>query len=182
MPDWSCITLLSWLYDAQEKYKYEGSFVCSNTQLFVYLVNHEKNDRSLMIFNNPPSIKEYIGGIGTVNSVSRGREHMPCIQHALLTRNILSIPDGEIYNLLAIGAPDINLDVETEELIKLFKTLYSDNDFANTLTEDNKKLLIKDSLSNMMSESLEANTFRFSKISSIDDDRYYRIIKRNKDV
>jgi len=169
-------------YDSQEKYKYEGSFVYSNTQVFMYLVNHEKNDRSLTILNNPPSVKEYIGGIGTVNSVSRGREHMPCIQHVLLTRNIMSIPDGEIYNLLALGDPDINLSVETDELIKLFKTLYSDNDFANSLSEENKRLLIHDSVKNMMSESLEANAFRFAKVSSVDDDRYYRIIKRGNDV
>ena len=112
-------------YKSQENYKYEGNLVYSNTQLFMYLVNYDKNDRSLMIFNNPPSTKDYIGGIGTVNSVSRGREHMPCIQHILITRNILSIPDGEIYNLLALDEPDVNLDVETNELIKLFKNLYS---------------------------------------------------------
>ena len=169
-------------YEEQEKYKYEGSFVYSNTQLFMYLVNHEKNDRSLTILNNPPSVKEYIGGIGTINSVSRGREHMPCIQHVLITRNILPMPDGEIYNLLALDEPDINLSVETDELIKLFKTLYSDNELANSLSEENKRLLIQDSLSNMMSESLEANAFRFAKVSSVDDDKYYRIIKRNKDV
>lgn len=169
-------------YQSQEKYKYEGSFVYSNTQLFMYLVNHDKNDRSLMIFNNPPSTKEYIGGVGTVNSVSRGREHMPCIQYILLTRNILSVPDGEIYNLLALDEPDINLDVETDEIIKLFKNLYSDNEFANSLSEENKKLLIRDSLNHMMGESLEANKFRYAKISSLDDDKYYRIIKRSKDV
>ena len=169
-------------YTTQEKYKYEGHLVYSNTQLFMYLANYDKNDRSLMIFNNPPSTKDYIGGIGTINSVSRGREHMPCIQYILITRNILSIPDGEIYNLLALDDPDINLDVETNELIKLFKTLYGDNDFANSLSEDNKRLLIKDSISNMMADSLEANAFRYAKISSIDDDKYYRIIKRGKDV
>jgi len=169
-------------YTSQEKHKYEGNLVYSNTQIFMYLVNYDKNDRSLMIFNNPPSTKDYIGGIGTVNSVSRGREHMPCIQYILISRNILSVPDGEIYNLLALDEPDINLDVETNELIKLFKNLYSDNEFANSLSDDNKRLLIKDSISNMMAESLEANTFRYSKISSIDDDKYYRIIKRSKDV
>lgn len=165
-------------YTEQEKHKYEGHLVYSNTQIFMYLVNYDKNDRSLMIFNNPPSTKEYIGGIGTVNSVSRGREHMPCIQFILISRNILSIPDGEIYNLLALDDPDINLEVETNELIKLFKNLYSDNEFANSLSEDNKKLLIKDSITNMMADSLEANAFRYSKISSIDDDKYYRVIKR----
>ena len=41
---------------------------------------------------------------------------------------------------------------------------------------------VKDSLHNMMAESLEANAFRFAKVSSIDDDKYYRVIKRNKDV
>lgn len=169
-------------YHTQEKYKYEGNFVFTANQLFMYLCNHDKNDRSLMILNNPPSTKDYVGGLGTVNSVCRGREHMPCVQFVLITRNILSIPDGEIYNLLTLDAPDINLDVETNELIKLFKNLYSDNEFANNLTEDNKRLLIKDSIENMMAESLESNMFRYAKVSSLDDDKYYRIVKRGKDV
>lgn len=169
-------------YENNGKYKYDGEFSFSNSQLFLSLVNREKNDRSLIILNNPPSIKNYIGGMGTVNTVSRGREHMPCIQYILITREILSIPDGEIYNLLSLNEPDINLAIETEELIKLFKTLYGDNELANNLTEENKKKLIEESVNNMMGVSLEANVFRFAKISSIDDDKYYRIIKRNKNV
>ncbi len=169
-------------YDAHEKYKYEGDFSYSNSQLFLSLSNAEKNDKSLLIFNNPPSIKDYLGGIGTVNTVSRGREHMPCVQYILMTRDILSISDGEIYNLLALDLPDVNLSVETDELIKLFKTLYGDNEVATTLAEDHKKNIIENTLSNLLSESIEANAFRFAKVSSNDDDKYYRMIKRNRDV
>jgi len=169
-------------YDKQGKYMYEGDFSFTNTQLFLSLVNNEKSDKSLLIFNNPPSVKEYIGGIGTVNTVSRGREHMPCIQYLLITRDILSVPDGEIYNLLALDEPDIDLSVEADELIKLFRTLYKESELSNTLTEEHKKTLIEHSLENLLNESLEANAFRFAKVSSVDDDNYYRIIKRSKDV
>lgn len=169
-------------YNKRGKYKYIGKFSFSESQLFLLLENHEKNDMTLLIFNNPPSIRDYIGGIGTVNTISRGREQMPCIQFVLISRESLSIPDGEIYNLLAIDAPDIDLSVESEELIKLFKTLYSDNDFANNLTEENKKRVIEDSLTSILSEAFEANNFRFAKISGLDDDKYYRIIKRNSHV
>ena len=170
------------VFNAQGKHMYEGDFSYTSTQLFLSLTNNEKNDRTLLIFNNPPSIKEYIGGIGTVNTVSRGREHMPCVQFILMTRDILSISDGEIYNILALGDTEVNLSVETDELIKLFKTLYEDNEFANSLSEDHKKNLVENTLGNLLGETIEANMFRFAKVSSIDDDNYYRMIKRNRDV
>jgi len=155
---------------------YYGNLEMSDLQLFIYLKSEELNDQSLIIFNNPPSNKKYVGGLGTANSISRGREHMPCVQFIILSRNILKIPDGEIYNLLALGISDVNVETETEQLIALFKNLYVNVDLKDDLNEFQKKKIVENSLTATLSELIDANTFRFAKVSNMEDDDYYRII------
>lgn len=157
--------------------KYLGNIDISDTQLFIYLKNDEQNDQSLIILNNPPSNKKYIGGLGTVNSISRGREHMPCVQFIIVSKNILKIPDGEIYNLLSLGVSDVNVEKETEQLISLFKNLYVNVDLKDDLSDFQKKKILENSLTNIFSELVDANLFRFAKVSNMEDDDYYRIIK-----
>lgn len=153
---------------------YTGSIESTSTQVFIYIKNTGNNDQGLIILNNPPSNKTYIGGLGTVNSVSRGREHMPCVQFMIVSRHILQIPDGEIYNLLALGMAEINVKSETEQLYKLFQNL-SEN--ADSLTEYQRLKIFEDSLSNTLLDLIDANMFRFAKVSGMEDDNYYRIIR-----
>lgn len=151
---------------------YEGECEISASQLFIKLKSF--NDNTLIILNNPPSNKVYIGGLGTVNSVSRGREHSPCIQFILISRNILNLSEGEIYNLLALDIPNVNLHFESEKLVDLFKNLYLAN---NTLEEYQKKKIFENSLENAFSNSIEANVFRYAKVTGREDDYFYNIIR-----
>ncbi len=157
---------------------YIGRLEASDKQIFIYLKSESLNDQSLMILNNPPSNNEYLGGLGTVNSVSRGREHMPCVQFSLMSKKILKVSDGEIYNLLALGVSDINVETEAEQLINLFKNLYINNDtLKDDLTTLQKKKIVENSLNAIVTDLIDANMFRFAKISNMEDDDYYRIIK-----
>lgn len=155
---------------------YEGEIETSTTQIFIMLKSF--NDQSLIVLNNPPSNKMYIGGLGTVNSVSRGREHMPCVQFLLLSRKVLDLPEGEIYNLLSLDVADINVHNETEKLISLFKNLYMNTGEGGLrLEEYQKKKIFEDSLENIVQDLIESNIFRFAKISAKEDDHYYNLIK-----
>ena len=153
---------------------YTGKIETTNTQVFIYIKNSINNDQGLIILNNPPSNKTYIGGLGTVNSVSRGREHMPCVQFMIVSRYVLQIPDGEIYNLLALGMAEINVKNETEQIYKLFQNLSAN---ADSLTEYQRLKIFEDSLSNTLLDLIDANMFRFGKVSGMEDDNYYRIIR-----
>ena len=152
---------------------YEGDCDISSTQLFIKLKNF--NDNTLIILNNPPSKKTYIGGLGTVNSVSRGREHMPCIQFILLSRNLLNLSEGEIYNLLSVDVPNLNLEFESEKLVNLFKSLYLEN---NSLEDYQKRKIFENSLESAVSYVIEANVFRYAKVSGREDDYYYNILRK----
>lgn len=158
---------------------YNGTVETSQTQIFIFLKSF--NDQSLIIFNNPPSNKMYIGGLGTVNSVSRGREHMPSVQFILIARKELAIPEGEVYNMLSLGKIDVSVHSKVEKLITLFKNLYlSDNKNTLKLEEFQKKKILESSLQNIIHDAIETNVFRFAKISARDDDEYYNLIKKSE--
>ena len=162
----------------EQKEVYTGNLEISDTQIFIYLKSDLLNDQSLIILNNPPSNKNYLGGLGTANSVSRGREHMPCIQYIILSKNILQAPDGEIYNLLSLGVSDINVEIEAEQLINLFKNLYINNaNLKDDLNAVQKRKIVENTLNSILTDLIDANMFRFAKVSNMEDDDYYRIIK-----
>ena len=153
---------------------YHGTIRQNSTEVFISL--ETENDNCLIILNNPPTSKKYIGGLGTVNSISRGREHAPCIQFILLSSHPLQIPDGEIYDMLSLGSGDIDVKGDAEDLIELFKKLYI-SDAGNGFNEAQKQRIIEDSLSVLASNIVNANMFRFAKVSDFEDDNYYRMIK-----
>ena len=69
---------------------------------------------------------------------------------------------------------EINVKSETEQLYKLFQNL-SEN--ADSLTEYQRLKIFEDSLSNTLLDLIDANMFRFAKVSGMEDDNYYRIIR-----
>ena len=153
---------------------YWGNLEQNPAQIFVSLKNN--TDKCLIILNNPPSNKKYIGGLGTVNSISRGREHVPCIQYILFSCVELSAPDGELYNMLSLGLADINIKNEVNDLIGLIKRLYVNKNDSG-LNEYQQKHIVEDSIKNIIFDAVDSNMFRFAKISNIEDDNYYRLIK-----
>ncbi len=153
---------------------YWGDLEQNTNQIFVSLKNNI--DKCLIILNNPPSNKKYIGGLGTVNSISRGREHVPCIQYIIFSSIAFNIPDGEIYNLLALDIAEVNVKNEINELINLIKRLYL-SPTQSGLNEFQQKRIVEDSIQNIISDAVDSNMFRFAKVSNMEDDNYYRLIK-----
>ncbi len=162
---------------------YSGSLNTNEQNIFFELDNKEKQDKSFIILNNPPSKAPYIGGVGTVNSISRGREHNPCVQFVILSKKILDIPDGEIYNVLKFNDYYINIDDSIKEIIEMFKRLYVEkNEISVKLSENQKMAIVKNKIEFLLDYILDSNSFRFAKISNKEDDLVYRLIKESSDV
>ena len=98
----------------------------------------------------------------------------------MLSRISLKIPDGEIYNLLSLGISEFNIKNEVNELLDLFKKLYI-NQNEDGLSDYQKKKILEDSLQNIILDCIDANMFRFAKVSNMEDDNYYRLIKDSYD-
>lgn len=162
---------------------YKGGINMSDQSLFIELRNPTNGDQTYMIFNNPHSQATYKGGVGTVNSVSRGREHNPCVEYIIMSRKLIDKPDGEIYDCLKFSDFYIQFDYAIKDLIDLFKRLFVEkNELSSSLNENQKSALIKNKLEYHFNDILDANVFRFAKISNREDDMVFKLIKEGVDV
>ncbi len=170
------------IYYETENY-YKGNISTTRQGIFLDVYNKFNGDKCYFIFNNPPSNLQYIGGVGTVNTMSRGREHNPCVQFVIMSKKLIDRPDGEIYNCLKFDDINVNLDYAVKDLIELFKRLFAEkNEIALTLTEYQKEAILQNKIEYHFNEILEANVFRFAKISNKEDDVFYKLIKEGVDV
>lgn len=162
---------------------YSGDISCTDQSLFLTLSNKDNYDKCYIILNNPPTKQNYIGGVGTVNSIARGREHNPCVQFIILSKKIIDVPDGELYNVLKFEDYTVNLDFAIKDTIELFKRLYAEkNELSSELSEAQKQAIVRNKLEYHFNDILSANTFRFAKVSNKEDDRIYKLIREGIDV
>lgn len=169
--------------EIEEEFKndeaYQGEIDFNFTQIYINISNEKQNDKGLIILNNPPTDKNYIGGLGTINSVSHAREPMPCVQFIIISKFILNKTEAELYELLSLDSSEINVKNETEQLINLFKNLYTNTEGNKDmfLEEYQKVKIIENCLENLFKDLIDANVFRYAKVSNSEDDDFYRLIK-----
>lgn len=161
---------------------YIGKLDLTGKHFFINLQSADGTDHTSFIFNNPPILHNYLGGIGTANSVSRGRENMPCVQYTIISKKPINAPDGMIYNTLLLNTPQLDVKSEANSLINLFTNLFvSSEKSGEKLSEYQKHKIIEDSLKNIITDMIEQNMFRFGKISNMEDDECYRILREHID-
>ena len=171
-------TVINTMETSENGNTYHGGFEMSQDHVFIDL-EHGNTDKAHLITHRVETNKgNYKGGIGTVNSISRGRERAPVIQYIGLSRNRLHMSVEEIHHSLLLGTPNINAEAETEELIKTFKALYVDPGVSlNEFTEYQKSVMVRSLLERYIRKNLERNMFRYGKVSVNDDDEWYQAIK-----
>jgi len=163
---------------SKSKYLYRGNLITSEQTISIELKDKENGDFSYILLNNPPSKSEYIGGIGTVNSVSKGREHNPCVQYVIVSKKVIEKPDGDLYNCLKLDDYMVKLDDAIDDVISLFKRLYVDkNEISLELSENQKRAIVQNKLDYHFYDILEANAFRFAKVSNKEDDAVFKLIR-----
>ncbi len=170
------------IHRSTENY-YKGNLNTTQQSIYFDLYNRLNGDQCYMIFNNPPSNTKYIGGVGTVNTMARGREHNPCVQFIILSKKLIDKPDGEIYDCLKFDNINVNLDYAIKDMVDLFKRLFVEsNEISSTLTEYQKEAILQNKIEYHFNEILEANAFRFAKISNREDDIIYKLIKEGVEI
>ena len=157
---------------------YFGDFELSQEHAFVSMT-HGNTDKALLIFHRVDNNKEnYAGGIGTINSISKGRERMPVVQFMGISRYPLALSVEEIHHRLLLNYPTFKAENETQEMIRTFKTLYvAEGEPKHQFTEYQKSIVMQSTLERYIRKSLERNMFRYGKISERDDDDWYHSIK-----
>ena len=162
---------------------YIGEIDTTEQSIFLDMHNKVNSDQCYIILNNPPSQSEYIGGVGTVNTVARGREHNPCVEFMILSKKLIDKPDGEIYECLKFDDFNVNLGYAVKDIVDLFKRLYLEqNEISTSLMESQKMAILQNKMEYHFNEVLDANVFRFAKISNREDDMVFKLIKEAVDV
>jgi len=162
---------------------YVGSIDTTEQSIFLDMHNKVNSDQCYIILNNPPSKAEYIGGVGTLNTVARGREHNPCVEFMIISKKLIDKPDGEIYECLKFDDFNVNLGYAVKDLVDLFKRLYLEqNEISTSLAESQKMAILQNKMEYHFNEVLDANVFRFAKISNREDDMVFKLIKEGVDV
>ena len=88
-----------------------------------------------------------------------------------------------IYNLLKFDDYNVNMEDAIKDVINLFIRLYAEkNEISSELTDNQKQALVRNKLEYYFNEILEANIFRFAKVSNKEDDSIYKLIKGGIDV
>lgn len=156
---------------------YNGEFELSQEHAFVSM-SHADTDKALLIIHRVDNNKEnYAGGIGTINSVSKGRERMPVVQFMGISRHALSLSTEEIYHMLLLNYPTFKAETETGEMIQTFKNLFVTQESAQQFSDYQKSVVIQSTLERYIKKSMERNVFRYGKISERDDDDWYHSLK-----
>lgn len=161
---------------------YEGSFELSPNHVFINLHCHDKDRASIILHNPSGTANKYIGGLGTVNSSSKGRSSAPCIQYIALSRYNIPISEEEIAAQLMLEYPAIKANTEIDSLVALTKQLYASDIGISSpypqLTEDEKYWMLKRNMETLISELIERSLFRCKQISQDNDDKWYHFVKQ----
>ena len=89
---------------------------------------------------------------------------------------IFSITSKSAFNTAALYSPSYGVAEEP------LSAKADKNEISKTLTENQKNAIIQNKLEYHFYEILEANVFRFAKISNREDDKIYKLIKEGMDV
>lgn len=161
---------------------YYGEMELSSKFVYISLRFENTKDRVQMIFHRPVSnSNKYIGGLGTIVSVSKGRNTAPCVQYIALSEVSLNVSEEEIAAHLLMHYPNLKTYDATDELVEMLVKLYQDKDGEKTrLTDEQKKTLVRNHIDKIVNETVERNLFRTVVVSAVDDDDFYHYIKRVK--
>lgn len=159
---------------------YHGTFDLSAKHVYINLRFENTRDRVQMIFHRPDSnAKKYIGGLGTVISVSKGRNSEPCVQYIALSETSLASSEEEIASHLLMHYPNLKTYDSIDDLVNMIAQLYQYNDIEkDRLTDEQKKTLVRNHVDKIVNDTVEKNLFRTVVVSSADDDEFYHYLKR----
>ncbi|OUP21425.1 hypothetical protein B5F29_02785 [Lachnoclostridium sp. An196] len=160
---------------------YFGGLDLSSKHIYMDLRSDGVKDAIHMIFHRPESNSgRYIGGLGTMISVSRGAGAAPSVQYVAIVKDSLDVSEEELASYLLMRGPGIVDEESVGELAAFVEKLYSPGaaEFLAALSGEQKKAIVKSNFNMILRETLERNLSRDLKVSLEDDEEFYHYIKR----
>lgn len=145
-----------------------------------YLTLSHNNENVLMIGYSIKNQKKrtYIGGLVTINSVSRGRENAPVLQLAGLSKYFLDCNDEEMEAALHMSYK-IELVDEADRIYEFIKNPpgHSINSKEHHLNEEQLKAIITADIEYEIRRIIEKRVYHHYKLISSEDNLFYHYLK-----
>lgn len=165
-------------FKAQNALAYDGRVTFSEHHTFINIQSDVYGDDALIILYSPQkkTNSDYIGGMGCVTSVSRGRAHMPTAQRIVLSKYELGCSNEMLAERLSIPAAAIEQEKEAERLCEFCRKLYADPQYAQMFDDDDKSALIRRRLDQLVKNYINKNICCTVNVTEDEDRSAYKLI------
>lgn len=167
-------------YVAKDAQFYSGELTFNGQHGFIHLSSETFCDKALIIFRIPEknASNKFIGGIGSMTSVSHGSEHIPVSQKIILSRYKINRDDQYIADHLNMTFPNFTKDESSKKISEFCAKLY--NKSIDGLEESDKIAVISARLHKVIVDFIKNNLTCVSGISKEENMRVYRLIQDSK--
>lgn len=159
---------------------YTGVLTFSGQFAFVDITSKAYNDKALIVLHVPPknNTRNYIGGIGSIASVSHGRNHMPTAQKIIISKYELSGSPEAISPHLNMSYPNLTHIKDGQDIGKLCDKLYGGD--YDCLNREDKIAVIQNRVNKIIKDYIKDNLCCASSVSEVEDAQIYKLIAASK--
>ena len=162
----------------KELHLYKGEFKLSSKHVYVDVELGNKDKVSMIFYN--ANYEKFVGGLGTVSSVSSGRHQEPVIQYLGLSRYILHTSKEEICTHL-LTSYRVKINNSMGNLMEMIDDLYNCNGRMSGLNAEEKRVMLRFRIEEIVNDTLSKNLFRRASVSERDDEDFRNFILRLTD-
>ncbi len=167
-------------------YSYEGEVKFSDRHCFINVESDAFGDNALIILYSPQkkADSEYIGGLGAVSSVTRGRTHQPAAQKIILSKYRIDSDRQRIAEHLNMPLKLVEHQEQQEQavaLCELCKKLFVDRNYAQHFDEADKLALIKGRLNQLVKNYIYKNICCVASVTEEEDKAVFKLIYNSKE-
>ena len=162
---------------------YEGDVNFSDHHTFINIHSNIYGDNALIILYSPQkkADADYIGGIGSVASIARGRTHTPTAQKIIMSKYELICSREVIAEHLLMSSTAIDQENEAEAICEFCSKLYSDELYSQNFDEADKAALIRRRLEQLVKNYIEKNICCVGSVTEDEDKAIFKFIEQFKD-
>ena len=170
-------------FKIDDVYAYEGTVTFSDHHTFINVQSDVHGDNALIILYSPQKkiASDYIGGIGSVASIARGRNHMPTAQKIIMSKYELGCSREVIAEKLSMSSAEIAQEHEAEAICDFCRKLYMDQEYAQHFDDADKAILIRRRLDQLVKNYIEKNVCCVGSVTEDEDKAIFKLIEQYKD-
>ena len=168
-----------------DKEVYIGEVTFNDNHVFVELNSGYFGDKALAVFYAPrkKADSSYIGGLGSMVSVSHGFAQMPVAQKVIMSDVRLNASPEKIASLLRMEPRDMPMSEEADDLYATYQMLTRDSkdelSLSRYLDDEDREAIFRSRLTQVVRSSADKHLNAVCSVTEQDDAAVYQLIKNS---